>query len=1710
MKRKDSLAEPRRPRLLPVAARCKFRVFVLVLLALPLTFANGARLKQARVTQVVQDVKLLPGQAAPRPAKVSDEVREGTAVRTGTESRSELSFADQTLARLGANTIFSFNEGTRNLELGGGAMLLRVPKDAGGAQINTGAVTAAITGTTVMLEYHPNAYIKFIILEGTGRIFRKGHLGESVLLHAGQMLIVNPNGKGLPDPVDVDLDRLTKTSLLIVGFPPLPSLNLIAREIGSQDERKSEGGLIQTNLVIFGAGTTVSLLDPTNVTTVDQANSNEARQAIESPAATPSVTPTATMTPTPTETMTPTPTPVPTPSKEGTPSVISSPVPYVIGSGTTITTDPSITTNGVTDFGKIYNGPSVDGTPSDYFFGTTTAFDTSSGFNALLSDPRTLPVANFKFLALELAGNPTISLANGGAVNLALISVGDITSSTPGGSLTFAGINALLLATENGSITLGSEISFDGIPALLLYARGVGSTLTLDSTVTGTTNLALASEGDIDFNNAFNFTETGATLNGFHVLFDANVNLTASSGLTITLDNSNGGDLGDQEALISLQAGQDMTANGDAGLNLTIANNGGGHIGSEAAIDLFTGGNLTASALTFLINSRDAGSIDGGASILLDATGAVNVTNDAEVVISTRNDGLGDGTIDGGASIVFDAASVSTGGFMDLALSANAGGTLSSATILANVPGAVVTTGGYSSEIQSTGFNVPGGPFVQGGMITGAALLTLNFGSVSSGDFFDIEIDNFGQGTIGGEALLSVGVTGDLNATGDIFTDIINTAVQSGEAIIPGGTINGNATVNVGVGGDIITSGVGEFAVLNNDLNFLSQAGTIMGDALVLLRATNITTGGFFQPLINNTNGFIGGDATISVIATGDINVGAETFFNILNTNGTIGGSALMNMVARNFTTGTTFQAQILNDGGSIGAGALLSAIVSGAQTIGGDATIQIGNSGGSIGLSADIFLGGNISTGGLLFTEIDNPSGNITGGATLDVGSLGGDINTQGGATFQILNTDFGSGGGNIGGDAAIFLIPANFSSGGDLNAGIFSGGGATIAGTAFVSLTVGDVTVAGAASIQIDNAASGSGPGSIGSDATIIMSVTNFAACSLLTLIDNSLGGTIGGAATLNLNVAGSLTSTGDAFIQITNGAGTIGGDAMIDFAAGSFSAASLTLQITNLGGTIGGESSIIFDVGDVAISGDTAITIDNSVSAGGGLLGSEISSNATIDLSAGDVSASMFLQVLNQRGGVLGGDATINLGAASVVTTLSAGLFGVTIGNYDAGSIGGNALIDVNVSGEISAPSEVEFSILNNDIFGGGGGTIGSDATVAVSATDISTAGVLFAQVLNSGGGFIGGGAAITLTLSGAMDSGGDVTFEISNGSSESGVSTISGDATIDITAATSAVGGTLNVLIDNTGGSIGGSATINTNFSGNATVTNDATLEILGSDAAAAAAINLNGGSYDAGGTFLALIDGDGAITFNNASVHADVLKVGALGTNGVLNIGGGTLSGDTTLKLYASGSNGSIDFVANATLSSQSTAAIVAANTVTLDNGVVVTITGTGGPAQVFANVPNYTGSGGNGSTSGIFNGNGATTQPLDQAPPFDSPSDSSVIVGATAPGAPDPVVSVTPGSNGDTSNGGSIAAVRGKRRNTLVTVRNTNELLDLADKVTAAPTESARGTSAASVRRMSHNRRTDLPTQGLPRSGGASSPDSIRNRGESARVFATR
>ena len=208
-------------------------LFVLAIVIGLSGFAIAAGKKEARVNQAVHDVRLLASNSATRQASIGNNVRPGTAVRTGSDSRAELTFTDRTLARLGANSVLGFGEGGE-FDLGNGSILLYLPKTSEGARIDTAVATAAGASFTAMAEYHPKSLVKFVILEGHGSISLKHHPGQARSLRAGQMITVRAGVTKLPEPQNIDLSSLIKSSLLIAKFSPLPNLNLILREAENQ------------------------------------------------------------------------------------------------------------------------------------------------------------------------------------------------------------------------------------------------------------------------------------------------------------------------------------------------------------------------------------------------------------------------------------------------------------------------------------------------------------------------------------------------------------------------------------------------------------------------------------------------------------------------------------------------------------------------------------------------------------------------------------------------------------------------------------------------------------------------------------------------------------------------------------------------------------------------------------------------------------------------------------------------------------------------------------------------------------------------------------------------------------------------------------------------------------------------------------------------------------------------------------------------------------------------------------------------------------------------------------------------------------------------------------------------------------------------------------------------------------------------------------
>ena len=189
---------------------------------------------EGRVTQIVRDVKVLPEEAAARAAAMNERVGEGDAVRTGDASRSELTFPDLTISRLGANTIYSFNKAGRDVQLTNGSLLLRVPKGSGGGNIRTDPVTVAVTGTTLIFEHARAGRSKLIVLEGGARLSLRKVRGQSRDLRAGQMLEVPAGATTLGMPVDINIDEVMKTHPLVTNFRPLPSRDLITQAARDQ------------------------------------------------------------------------------------------------------------------------------------------------------------------------------------------------------------------------------------------------------------------------------------------------------------------------------------------------------------------------------------------------------------------------------------------------------------------------------------------------------------------------------------------------------------------------------------------------------------------------------------------------------------------------------------------------------------------------------------------------------------------------------------------------------------------------------------------------------------------------------------------------------------------------------------------------------------------------------------------------------------------------------------------------------------------------------------------------------------------------------------------------------------------------------------------------------------------------------------------------------------------------------------------------------------------------------------------------------------------------------------------------------------------------------------------------------------------------------------------------------------------------------------
>jgi hypothetical protein len=213
----------------------------------------------ARVTYLTNGVQVRGLNGASSRVAVGNILSAGVTIENGANARSELTFANRAVVRLGAKTSLHLRDGGGAAELRDGAILFQIPHGSN-ADVAAGPISLTSKGATGLLERNRNLYVKLLLLEGDARVMLPGHLGESVVIEPGQIMIMNPKSTALPGAAYFDIARAAKTCRLLTDFPPLRGENLIAEEAAKQTRLTKTGDYVSSNLVIFGRGTQVTMI----------------------------------------------------------------------------------------------------------------------------------------------------------------------------------------------------------------------------------------------------------------------------------------------------------------------------------------------------------------------------------------------------------------------------------------------------------------------------------------------------------------------------------------------------------------------------------------------------------------------------------------------------------------------------------------------------------------------------------------------------------------------------------------------------------------------------------------------------------------------------------------------------------------------------------------------------------------------------------------------------------------------------------------------------------------------------------------------------------------------------------------------------------------------------------------------------------------------------------------------------------------------------------------------------------------------------------------------------------------------------------------------------------------------------------------------------------------------------------------------------------
>jgi hypothetical protein len=174
-------------------------------------------LTRAVVQNLRKQVRLMPNNQQPRPARVKDTLRPGDALATARASLAELRFNDQSVARIGEQALFYFTPNTRTFDLRNGTVLLMIPRGQGVTRMKTPNAAAGIKGSALFVRYNQATNTSFFGALTQSQIEISNHdQTQTRVLQPGEMATVVNNQ--LVSVQTFDLKTFYETSTLVEGL----------------------------------------------------------------------------------------------------------------------------------------------------------------------------------------------------------------------------------------------------------------------------------------------------------------------------------------------------------------------------------------------------------------------------------------------------------------------------------------------------------------------------------------------------------------------------------------------------------------------------------------------------------------------------------------------------------------------------------------------------------------------------------------------------------------------------------------------------------------------------------------------------------------------------------------------------------------------------------------------------------------------------------------------------------------------------------------------------------------------------------------------------------------------------------------------------------------------------------------------------------------------------------------------------------------------------------------------------------------------------------------------------------------------------------------------------------------------------------------------------------------------------------------------------